>query len=292
MPIDPERLFSLPFPEIRQRYGRRDSILYALGLGFGLDPLDEGQLRFVDETKLLAKKLLAVPTFANVLGYPGFWARDLDTGIDWVRLVHGEQAMTLHRPLAAEGEIVGRTRIVDLVDKGPGKGALVYVEREIADAASGERLATLLQTVFCRSDGGFGGKSEVPRRPHPTPDREPDLTVELPTHPQLALIYRLSGDLNPLHADPAVARAAGFERPILHGLATYGIAGHALMRGLCGYEPERVRELEARFSAPVFPGETISTDIWREGAGEAAFRCRVAARDVTVIANGRFRYDA
>jgi acyl dehydratase len=286
MPLDPDKLYALSFPEIRQRYSWRDSVVYALGLGFGLDPLDGNQLRFVNETRLLA-----VPTMANVLAYPGFWARDLDTGIDWVKIVHGEQAMVLHRPLAAEGEIVGRTRILDIVDKGAGKGALVYAEREIRDAQSGEPLATLLQTAFCRGDGGFGGKAAGSRRPHPTPERAPDLALDLPTHPQLALIYRLSGDLNPLHADPVIAKKAGYDRPILHGLATYGVAGHALMKALCGYDPARFRSIDARFSAPVFPGETITTEIWREAEGQAAFRCRVASRDATVIANGRFTYD-
>jgi acyl dehydratase len=287
MALDPDKLYALSFPELRQRYSWRDSVLYALGLGFGLDPLDEEQLRFVDQARLAA-----VPTMANVLAYPGFWMRDLDTGIDWVKVVHGEQEMRLHRPLAPEGEVIGRTRIVDIVDKGAGKGALVYAEREISDAATGERLATLLQTVFCRGEGGFGGTSSSTHAPHPMPERAPDIVLDLPTHPQLALIYRLSGDLNPLHADPAIARKAGYERPILHGLATYGIAGHALMKALCGYDPGRFRTIAARFSAPVYPGETITTDIWREAAGEAAFRCRVAARAATVIANGRFGYDA
>jgi acyl dehydratase len=242
-------------------------------------------LRFVDETKLVA-----APTMANVLAYPGFWMRDLDTGIDWVKVVHGEQAMRLHRPIPPEGEVIGRTRIVDIVDKGPGKGALVYAEREIADAASGERLATLLQTVFCRGDGGFGGKSTSLRIPHQLPDRMPDITLDMPTHPQMALVYRLSGDLNPLHADPAIARKAGYERPILHGLATYGVAGHGLMAALCDYKPERLKAMEGRFSAPVFPGETITLDIWREASGQAAFRARIAARDAVVLTNGRCEY--
>jgi acyl dehydratase len=287
MPLDPEKLFALQFPEIRQTYTWRDSILYALGTGFGMDPVDERQLRFVVETKLKA-----VPTMANVLAYPGFWMRDLDTGIDWVKVVHGEQAMRLHHPLAPEGEVVGRTRIVDLVDKGPGKGALVYAERVITDAATGERLATLLQTVFCRGDGGFGGTSEPARTPHSIPDRASDLSIHMPTSPQMALIYRLSGDLNPLHADPAVAKEAGYERPILHGLATYGVIGHGLMAALCDYEPERVLALEGRFSSPVFPGETITIEIWREEPGRAAFRARVAARDAVVFNNGRFEYAA
>ena len=287
MAIDPEKLFALRFPEIRQTYAWRDSILYALGTGYGIDPIDERQLQFVDETKLKA-----VPTMANVLAYPGFWMRDLDTGIDWVKVVHGEQAMRLHRPLPPEGEVVGRTRIVDLVDKGPGKGALVYAERVISDAATGEKLATLLQTVFCRGDGGFGGKNEILRVPHPVPERAPDQTIDIPTHSQMALIYRLSGDLNPLHVDPAFAKKAGYDRPILHGLATCGVAGHGLMAALCDYVPERVVALEGRFSAPVFPGETISIDIWREERGRAAFRARVPARNAVVFNNGLFEYAA
>lgn len=290
MAIDPDRLIALRLPEVRQHYGWRDSILYALGTGYGMDPTDTAQLRFLDETRLLA-----VPTMANVLGYPGFWMRDLDTGIDWAKVVHGEQAMRLHRPLASEGDVIGRSRIVDIVDKGAGKGALVYVERRIRDASDGAPIATLLQTVFCRGDGGFGGKSTASRPVRALPERAPDLTLALPTQPQTALIYRLSGDLNPLHADPAVARAAGFDRPILHGLASFGVAGHALLARLCGYDPARFLAIEGRFSAPVYPGETISVDIWQNdigqnGIGQAAFRAHVEARGVTAITGGWFEY--
>jgi acyl dehydratase len=286
MAIDPDKLCALAFPEIRQRYTLRDSIVYALGVGFGLDPSNESELRFVDEAQLVA-----APTMANILAHQGFWIRDLETGIAWVKVVHGEQAMQLHRPLTPEGDVVGRTRVVEVVDKGLGNGALVYVEREISDAATGAPIATLLQTVFCRGDGGFGGNPTTWRKPHPVPARAPDISLELPTHRQMALIYRLSGDPNPLHISPAVARKAGYERPILHGLATYGVAGHALLKALCGYDATRFRSIEARFSAPVFPGETITTDIWRESDGIAAFGCRVAARNTTVIANGFFTYD-
>jgi acyl dehydratase len=285
MPIDPTKLLSLDIPEVRQTYGWRESILYALGLGFGLDPLDERQLQFVSETKLKA-----VPTMANVLAYPGFWIRDLSTGIDWVKAVHGEQTMRLHRPLLPVGDVHRKTRILEIVDKGPGRGALLYVEAKISDASTGEPVATLLQTVFCRGDGGFGGTAAYPRVPYALPSRPPDFTVDMPTHRQLALIYRLSGDLNPLHADPAAARRAGYDQPILHGLATYGIAGHALMATLCEYEPERVIALEGRFSAPVFPGETIRVAVWREWAGRAAFRAHVAGREAVVLTNGRFDY--
>lgn len=285
MTLDPERLFALEIPEVRHTFDWRDTVTYALGLGFGIDPLDEDELRFVDETKLSA-----APTMANVLAYPGFWMRDLDTGLDWVRIVHGEQSMHLFRPLPTEGTVIGRTRIVDIVDKGVDRGALLFVEREVCDEATGDAFALLRQTVFCRADGGFGGKSTSKYQLRKPPERVPDETIDVPTHSQMALIYRLSGDLNPLHSDPDVARKAGFDRPILHGLATFGVACRGLMKVLCPGEPSRVSDLQCRFSAPVFPGETISVDIWKLGEGEAAFRARVSAREATVLSNGRFIY--
>lgn len=285
MAIDPDRLMALAIPEVRHSYSRRDTALYALGLGYGDDPMDESQLSFLDETRIQT-----VPTMVNVLGYPGFWMRDLDTGIDHLKVVHGEQAMELHNELPPEGTVIGRTRILDLVDKGEGRGALVYFERQITDADSGTRFATIIQTTFCRGDGGFGGKSETTRKPHHEPNREADLVVKLPTPPQLALIYRLSGDYNPLHSDPVTARKAGFDRPILHGLATFGMACRGLMSEFCGNRGAAVRRLAGRFSAPVFPGESIALDIWREGPGRAAFRARVPARNAVVLKSGLFEF--
>lgn len=285
MAIDPEKLLALQIPEVRHSYGARDCILYGLGLGQGLDPLDERQLRHVDETKLVA-----MPTMANVLAYPGFWMRDLDTGIDWVRVVHGEHSTRLHRPLPTKGDVVGTSRIVDLVDKGEGRGALIHVERIIRDAQTGDKLATILQTVFCRGDGGFGGNPTSSRKMAPVPEREPDQTLDIPTHSQMALIYRLSGDYNPLHSDPETARKAGFERPILHGLATFGLAGVAMVNACCEGMTDRFSLIEGRFSAPIFPGETITFDVWNVGDGQAAFRARVAARDAVVLNSGHFEF--
>ena len=285
MTIDPNRLLALDIPEARQTYGWRDCIVYGLGLGFGQEPTDPNELAYDYEDGLRA-----FPTMANVLAYPGFWMRDLDTGIDWVRTVHGEQAMRLHKPLPASGTVVGKTRVVHIADKGPGKGALLYVERAVTDADTHEPVATLTQTVFCRGDGGFGGDPAPLKRPNPIPEHAPDLAVEVPTSPQMALVYRLSGDFNPLHADPGAARRAGFDRPILHGLATFGLAGRAFVAALCGHDETRLTAMEARFSAPVFPGETVAVDIWREVDGIAAFRARVAAREAVVLANGRAGY--
>jgi acyl dehydratase len=183
--------------------------------------------------------------------------------------------------------VIGRSRVTGLVDRGEGKGALLYSERVILDAASGAKLATLGQTTFLRGDGGFGGPSGPVRKPAPEPDGVPELVVDLPTRPEAALLYRLNGDHNPLHSDPGLAAKAGFPRPILHGLATFGIVGRALLKAACGGDPGRFGRMACRFSAPVFPGETIRTEIWPDAAG-CAFRARVVERDVVVVGNGRF----
>lgn len=285
MAIDINELLATKLPVIEQSVTPRDCIIYALGVGIGLDPLEEQDLPFVDETRLKV-----TPTMVNVLGDPGFWMRDLQLGLDWRQAVHGEQSLRIHRPLPHNTTVRGTSRIVDVVDKGVGRGALIYVERDISDAITGELFATVYQTVFCRGDGGFGGpnKSAVPSRP--MPERAADTSIDLPTSGQQALIYRLSGDYNPLHSNPAAARIAGFDRPILHGLATFGIAGHGLVRRLCDGDPTLAKVMGGRFSAPVFPGETIKIEIWRVGDGQALFRAVVAARNAVVISNGLFEF--
>jgi acyl dehydratase len=276
-----EKLLALKIPEVEHSFGPKDCILYALGLGLGQDPMNADELAFVYE-----KNLKALPTFALVQGYSPYWLRNPDSGVNWTKVVHGEQGLTLHKPVLSEGTVIGHTRIVDVIDKGEGKGALVYSERRVIDKASGALLATLKQTTFCRADGGFGGPPREAPAPHPIPERAPDITCDLPTRPEMALIYRLSGDVNPLHAEPEFAKAAGFPRPILHGLATFGVAGHALLKSLCGYDPARLTAMTGRFSAPVYPGETIRTEIWRDGK-VASFRARVLERDVLAVNNGR-----
>ncbi len=274
-----DSLMSHRIPEVRQRLTTRDSVLYALSVGFGQDPLDVSQLDFVDAHR----QLKAVPTMSVVLAHPGFWMADPATGIDAVRVVHGEQRIAMHRPLPVEGEVIGTTRITGLVDKGEGRGALMYSEKEVRDAETDTLLATTRSTTFLRGNGGFGGPSGPVAEPHTLPETPPDATVEMPTRPEQALYYRLNGDDNPLHADPDVAARAGFPRPILHGLCTLGLVGHALLRTLGDYDPGRFRELAMRFSAPVYPGETVRVEIWRDGS----FRALVPERDVVVINNGR-----
>jgi acyl dehydratase len=281
MPIDYDKFLALDIPTVEQSYTPKDCMLYALGLGLGHDPLSEDELAFVYE-----KNLKVLPTFGTVVAHPGFWLRDLDTGVDWVKVVHGEHGMTMHKALPPSGTVIGKTRVLDVVDKGPGKGALVYSERTVTDRTSGELLCSIVQTSICRGDGGFGGPPREQRPVHTLPERAPDLVCDLTTRPEQALIYRLTADPNPLHADPAVARSAGFPRPIMHGLGTFGIVGHALLKSVCGYDPARLKSIAVRFSAPVFPGETIRTEIWRDG-GIVSFRARAVERDAVAINNGR-----
>ncbi len=281
MTIEYENLLNWPVPEIVHTYTKRDTMLYALGIGLGSDPLDARQLRYVTEPDLVA-----MPSMAVIMGSPGFWIRDPETGIDWKRVVHGEQSMRILNPLPVEASVVGRTQIEAVVDKGAGKGAIIYASRDITDQATGKLLATVSMSTFCRGDGGFGGPYGRSPKPHVLPQRPPDTSCDLATLPQAALLYRLNGDYNPLHADPEVAKAAGFDRPILHGLCTFGIATHAILRTCCDYDPHAVRAMNARFSSPVFPGETVRTEVWRE-ANEVSFRARVVERDVVVLNNGR-----
>ena len=286
--LDYKALKAWSFPVVEQPYTADDAMFYALAVGLGADPLDERQLRFVND--IAPGTPLALPTLAVVLGFPGSWMNDDATGIDFTRIVHGEESVEWHRAIPTSGTAVARHKVTHVVDKGAGKGATVTYVKELTDKASGERLATVTHTTFCRGDGGFsasdGGTDEAPAPLPKVPERRADVTCELATLPQQALLYRLCADRNPLHSEPAVARAAGFPRPILHGLGTYGVACHAVLAALCDYDPARLKRLSLRFSAPVFPGEMIRFEIYEEG-DEFAFRARVAERDQVVLDYGR-----
>ncbi len=284
MALNPQALLDRRFAPVEHAYTERDCALYALGVGLGTDPLAAGPLHYLYERA--PGGMRALPTLVNVLGYGGFWADQPDTGITWRKLVHAEQSFVLHRPLAPAGRVIGRNRVSALYDKGADKGALMVQERTVEDAASGAPIATVTQLTMLRADGGFGGTSGSPPLPHEMPARVPDAVCPLPTLPQAALIYRLSGDLNPLHADPSVAQAAGFDRPILHGLCTMGVALHAVLKTVLSYDAAGVRGMRARFTAPVLPGETISTELWVDGT-VVSLRSRSVERNVTVLNAGR-----
>ena len=271
-------------------YGDKDVMLYALGIGLGADPMDERELAFVYE-----RDLKVVPTAATVLA-SGARARGAapqlapglrQSQLNYLMVVHGEQKVELHRPLSPSGEFTSETRTIGAFDKGQDKGAVVVNETVWLDT-EGRKVATLTGSTFARGDGGFGGPSEGAPVPHETPKRAPDMTVRFATRPDQALIYRLNGDRNPLHSDPGSARKSGFPRPILHGLCTYGITCRAILQAVTDYDPEPILSHQARFSAPVFPGDTIAVDLWRDGR-EISFEARVEARQATVIRNGLTR---
>jgi acyl dehydratase len=280
MPIDSGRLLAYPVPEVSQRYTNRDSALYALTAGMGQDPLDEGHLDFVDPNRGAAQRVL--PSMALVLGYPGFWLVRPDTTVDPTRVLHGAQEIEWYRELPAAGEVLGVTRVLRVVDQGEGKHAIVQSQRQILDASTRVPYATLTQLHVLRGQGGFGGENLPLPSPHPVPQLPPELTADISTRPEQALLYRLNGDLFALHADPAMAKRSGFPRPILHGMCVAGIATQMLMRGLATDAPSRMRSLQMRFSAVTYPGETLRLEAWRDGT----FVVRAVERDVVVLDNG------
>lgn len=278
-PLDVEKLRAYAIPQTRDDYDPRDVILYALGVGAGL-------AEEIDETAFLfERRLQALPTMALVLGTPGFWAMDPQSGLDWLNILHGEQRLKLHRPLDPDGTLIGDTVVTDIADKGPGKAAMLRATKRLT-SPGGTLVAEATETWFIRGAGGFGGPRDLPGDSLPgIPDRAPDYDITLPTSRAQAAIYRLSGDRNPLHIDPAVARSTGLDRPILHGLATMGLAARALIHTCCAGDAARLREIGLRFTAPVYPGDTIRTLVWQDD-DTLHFRCDAVERGVRVVDNG------
>lgn len=279
--MDIEALRAYRLKPIEHRYGFKDNILYALGLGYGEIPDDPGQLKFVYE-----KGLQVVPSVCVVLAHPGFWMVDPALGIDWVKILHGEQSFEIHQPIPVEGTVRGEYEVVCLEDKGKDKGAVMHVAKKLYDSASSELLATVTTVLMMRGDGGQGGFGTVPPSLDPLPETPANLTIEIKTLPQTALIYRLSGDYNPIHADPVSAQKAGFPKPILHGLCSMGLATRALIEGVADGDPSRLRSVSVRFSKPVFPGETVSTEIFKTEHG-VRFRARAVERGIVVLDRGK-----
>lgn len=266
------------FPVRRYAYSDRDTMIYALSIGLGQDPANQEERAFVCDPGLRA-----IPSQATVISWDDSWLPEI--GLDLTKVVHGEQRITLHRLLPVAADILATVRIVAVFDKGPEKGAVLYVETRIQDARDGSEMVTLNSTVFARGNGGFGGTAGNPPALTPVPERAPDQTLSYPTSRNQAYLYRLNGDRNPLHVDPDFAARAGFPQPILHGLCSYAMATRAVVCGPCGHDPSRLAHIEARFTAPVFPGETLVTEFWDKPNG-VAFRTRVPERDVIVLDRG------
>jgi acyl dehydratase len=279
MPIIYDEIMQLKSTGDEFSYGDRETMLYALGIGFMRDPLNEAELPFVYENGLRT-----VPTMATVItAGQSMIGR---SGVNFLMVVHGEQRLTVHKPLPPYADIVADDRVVGAFDKGKDKGALIVTEKIIREKKSGDKLCTLSSTTFARGDGGFGGPKEGAPEPHPLPTRKPDSVHEADTRSDQAFLYALSGDRNPLHRDPRVAQMAGFPRPILHGLCTYGTACRSVISTVCNYDPTKIVGFDVRFSAPVFPGETIVTEMWVDGA-IVSFRSRLKERDVVCLNNGK-----
>jgi acyl dehydratase len=233
-----------------------------------------------------------LPTLAVTLAAGAMRLADPVYGINYRMLLHAEQSLLMHKPLPVEGTVVSEAKIDGIYDKGAAKGAIMYMTRRLYDAANDELICTMGNVAFLRADGGFGGKSEGAPKPRPVPtDRAPDLQAKLPVTLNQALIYRLAGDYNPLHIDPEVARSAGFDRPILHGLGAYGTVGRTLIKVLCDDDATRLRRLDVRFTSPVYPGEPLHVEIWKQGAGDAAFRLVASERKVVVEDFGRVEWE-
>jgi acyl dehydratase len=281
--VDIQAVADLRLPPIEHRYTERDCILYALGVGYGDRPQDARQLQFLYEAGLQA-----VPSICNILAHPGFWVNRPELGIDWLKILHGEQSFVIHRPIPPQGLVRGDYEIRAVEDKGADKGAVMHVEKRLLDVETGERLATVSSVYMLRGDGGQGGFGTPPAPPEALPEARPDVEIDLPTLPQSALLYRLSGDLNPIHADPLAAAKAGFPRPILHGLCAMGVATRGLIDAIADGDPSRLAAVSIRFSKPVFPGETIRLEIFRTETG-ARFRARAVERDVVVLDRGQAR---
>lgn len=279
MALNHDKLMSLKRTGDRFSYTDRETMLYAIGIGMGRDPYDENELAYTFEKS----KLKTVASMATVIQRVPLLK---DCGYDYSKVVHGEQRLALHKPLEPEGEVLVDSRVSEAYDKGPGKGAIIYTETSVRDAKSNQPLYTLLSTTFARGDGGYGGPSGQGPAPHELPARKPDLTAAAETRRDQALLYRLCGDRNPLHADPELAKRVGFPVPILHGLCTYGTACRTILKEVAKYDHSKIRGFDVRFSSPVYPGETVLTDIWVDGK-TVSFRCRLKERDVTVINNGK-----
>jgi acyl dehydratase len=277
MPIEPQKALAAKFPASQSSYEPDDVILYHLGIGAGVKPTDPNELEYAYE-----KNLKVLPSFGVVPVFSAMGASLVNVeGLKFnpAMLLHGEQDIEIHRPLPTQAKLENQVRIAGIYDKG--KAALVVLE--VKTSEGGSPLFTNRFSLFLRGEGGFGGEAG-PKAGNEAPARAPDLTVESKTLPQQALLYRLSGDKNPLHADPAFAKLAGFDAPILHGLCSFGIVCKAAVDRALGGDVTKVARYQARFAGVFFPGETMVTSIWREGS-QLLLASKSKERDKPVLSN-------
>lgn len=279
MPIDPKTLLDTTLADVAVSYDQKDVMLYAVGVGLGRDPLDVSELPYVSEHA----GLQTLPTFASMIIPETLVAQ---SGVDLANILHRSQSLEIFRPLPASGKLLANQRVLAVIDRGKEFGAELELETELRLQRDDTVVCHGTSRIIARGDGGFGG-DPAPKRPrHRMPNRDPDLVCDLPTRPDQALVFRLAGDFNPLHADPGTARKAGFDRPILHGRCTHGIACHAILKTVCDYDFTLIKGFDVRFSSPVYPGDIVTTEMWQDG-NIISFRCKVHERGAVVINGGR-----
>ena len=278
MPIDIEAALASQLPARQFAWDEDRVILYHLGLGAGAPPTDPRELSYTYEGNLAV-----LPSFGTIAAYSSMGAISTARGVDinWALLLHGEQDLEIRQPIPRSGTVTSQPRIAHIYDKG--RAALMVVEVTSTDQQTGELLFINRSSLFIRGEGGWGG-DPGPKASNHAPSRSPDHIVRSPTLPQQALLYRLSGDKNPLHADPAFAALGGFDSPILHGLCTYGMVCKAAVDTVLDGNPERARRYQARFAGVVFPGETVVTRMWEE-RDKVLLEAVVEERDTKVLSN-------
>jgi len=277
MPIDPSKALGADMGSGSFEWTKDDVILYHLGVGAGVPATDPGELEYTYEKNLkVLPSFGVIPVFGALTGLGGTPGLEFNIAM----LLHGEQDLEIHQPIPPEAKVTSNGRVKEIWDKG--KAALVVLEVETRDEA-GSPLFTNRFSLFLRGEGGFGGEPG-PKAGNEAPDREPDGVIEVPTMPQQALIYRLSGDKNPLHADPEFAKMAGFDKPIIHGLCSFGVACKAIVDTCLDGDVNKVARYQARFAGVGFPGETYETSYWKEG-DKILFQTKSVERDAPIISN-------
>ena len=277
MTINFNEIMNLTSENVEISYSDKDSILYSLGIGLGNDPMNLNELKYVYENSQSV-----LPSMATNFQYHSPLL--LKTNINFIMVVHGEQRLSITNALPVSGDFIANAKVIGCYDKGPARGAIIEVETTVKNKKNNEEICKLVSTTFARGDGGFGGP-DSPKKEIFIPDGEPDYVSEVSTKPDQALIFRLSGDYNPLHSDPNFAKAAGFEKPILHGMCTYGIACRSLVNEICENDASKLKRFDCRFSSPVYPGETIITEMWKKDK-MIYFNSKVKERDKLVLKNG------
>lgn len=281
MSLDYQKLIDWPFPVTRRHYGPADCIHYARGFGAGAAAdWAETDQPYIEE----GKNLKALPMIAVALTDGEFWQQSPETGIVWQQIVHAQESLRIHRPLATEGEVVVTQKIDEIFDRGADKGAVMLQSLQLSDP-QGETLASIEVTTVLRGNGGFGGKPQNTPRSAPLPERPADALLEIPTPPEPDTPFRLSAEI------AVAAQTEGKAQSMIRGLGCFGLAGRGALKLTCNNDAERLRSLTVRYAGPMFSGETMRLELWHSAPGQALFRMHAVERDKPVLSYGMIEYD-